>query len=101
MTIRTATPDDATERLETPAEVTGDDPTDTEVKAFQREHESALTYNTRDLLAKGERAIERMDAGAYGVCESCGQAVGKARPQAFPRATPVPSPANSARSVAE
>lgn len=56
-------------------------------KAFQREHDPALAYNTRDLLAKSERAIERMDAGTYGVCESCGQAIGKARLQAFPRAT--------------
>ena len=51
------------------------------------EHDLALAYNTRDLLAMSERAIERMDAGTYGACESCGQAIGKARLQAFPRAT--------------
>ncbi len=65
----------------------GDDSADTGAKAFQREHELALAYNTRDLLAQSEEAIERMNAGTYGVCRSCGQAVGKARLQAFPRAT--------------
>ena len=79
--------DEVAERLNDPVEGAGDDPADTGTKAFQREHELALAYNTRDLLAKSERAIERMDAGAYGVCESCGQAIGKARLQAFPRAT--------------
>jgi DnaK suppressor protein len=29
----------------------------------------------------------RIDAGTYGVCESCGQPIGKARLLAFPRAT--------------
>ncbi|WP_159941155.1 MULTISPECIES: TraR/DksA C4-type zinc finger protein [unclassified Nocardiopsis] len=73
--------------LEDPVEGAGDDPADVGAKAFQREHDLALAYNTRDLLSTSERAIERMDAGTYGVCESCGQAVGKARLQAFPRAT--------------
>ncbi|PWV54560.1 MULTISPECIES: TraR/DksA family transcriptional regulator [Nocardiopsis] len=75
------------ERLTDPVEGAGDDPADAGAKTFQREHDLALAYNTRDLLAKSERAIERMDAGTYGVCESCGQAIGKARLQAFPRAT--------------
>ncbi|WP_116245172.1 TraR/DksA C4-type zinc finger protein [Nocardiopsis sp. FIRDI 009] len=79
--------DELAARLSDPVEGAGDDPADTGAKAFQREHDLALAYNTRDLLAKSERAIERMDAGTYGVCESCGQAIGKARLQAFPRAT--------------
>ncbi|WP_304454241.1 TraR/DksA C4-type zinc finger protein [Nocardiopsis sp. YSL2] len=75
------------ERLTDPVEGAGDDTADTGAKAFQREHDLALAYNTRDLLAKSEQAIERMDAGTYGVCESCGRAIGKARLQAYPRAT--------------
>lgn len=81
------TEEEVAERLQDPVEGAGDDPADTGAKAFQREHDLALAYNTRDLLAEGERAIERMDAGTYGVCESCGQAIGKARLQVFPRAT--------------
>ncbi|MDE3720271.1 TraR/DksA C4-type zinc finger protein [Nocardiopsis sp. N85] len=75
------------ERLTDPVEGAGDDPADTGAKAFEREHELALAYNTRDLLAASERAIERMHAGTYGICESCGRPTGKARLQAFPRAT--------------
>lgn len=75
------------ERLQDPVEGAGDDPADSGAKAFEREHELALAYNTRDLLAASERAIERMDAGTYGVCDSCGRPIGKARLQAFPRAT--------------
>ena len=36
---------------------------------------------------QAERALQRIDNGTYGVCESCGQPIGKARLQAFPRAT--------------
>lgn len=75
------------ERLADSVDGAGDDPTDTGAKAYQREHDLALAYNTRDLLAQTERAIERMESGTYGVCESCDNAVGKARLQAFPRAT--------------
>jgi len=65
----------------------GDDEADAGSKAFERERELALTQNARDLLDQGERALGRIDAGTYGVCESCGQPIGKARLQAFPQAT--------------
>jgi DnaK suppressor protein len=65
----------------------GDDQADAGAKTFQREHELALTQNARELLELSQRALARMDAGTFGVCDSCGQAIGKARLQAFPRAT--------------
>jgi DnaK suppressor protein len=65
----------------------GDDQADVGAKTYEREHELALTHNARELLAQNERAIARIAAGTYGVCESCGEAIGKARLQAFPRAT--------------
>jgi DnaK suppressor protein len=65
----------------------GDDQADVGAKTFEREHELALTHNARELLAQTERALGRIDAGTYGTCESCGEAIGKARLQAFPRAT--------------
>src|SRR5713101_3616977 len=43
--------------------------------------------NAGDLLVQTERAVARIDAGTYGWCESCGQPIGKARLQAFSRAT--------------
>jgi DnaK suppressor protein len=65
----------------------GDDPADAGAKTFEREHEFALTQGARDLLEQTERALARIDTGTYGVCESCGQPIGKARLMAFPRAT--------------
>jgi DnaK suppressor protein len=65
----------------------GDDQADAGAKTFQREHTLALTQHARDLLELSERALAKIDDGTFGVCESCGQPVGKARLQAFPRAT--------------
>lgn len=65
----------------------GDDTADTGSKAFEREQEMTLLANTRESLFQTEHALRRIDAGTYGACESCGEAVGKARLQAFPRAT--------------
>lgn len=75
------------ERLSDSVADAGDDPADAGAKTYEREHDLALTQNARDLLDQTERALERIDAGTYGVCESCGKAIGKARLLAFPRAT--------------
>ena len=75
------------ERLSDAVGDAGDDQADAGAKTFEREHELAMTQNARDLLAQNEQALARIDAGTYGVCESCGQPIGKARLQAFPRAT--------------
>lgn len=74
------------DRLGDPNDGAGDDEADTGAKTFEREHEMSLANNARDLLSQNERAIGRIDAGTYGVCEGCGDPVGKARLQAFPRA---------------
>lgn len=65
----------------------GDDQADTGTKNITREHELALAANAREMLIQTERALERLHAGTYGLCEVCGNAIGKARMQAFPRAT--------------
>jgi DnaK suppressor protein len=63
------------------------DEADAGSKTFEREHEMSLSNNSRDLLQQVERALGRMDDGRYGTCESCGDAIPKARLQAFPRVT--------------
>jgi DnaK suppressor protein len=78
---------DMAERLTDSVRDAGDDSADAGTKAFEREHQLALNQNTRDRLDQGERALDRIDAGTYGVCESCGEPIGKARLLAFPRAT--------------
>jgi len=65
----------------------GDDQADAGTKTFEREHEMSLANNSRGMLQQAERALQRIDDGTYGICESCGQPIGKARLQAFPRAT--------------
>jgi DnaK suppressor protein len=60
----------------------GDDSADAGAKTFQREHELALTQNARELLGQTERVLAKITDGTYGVCESCGKAIGKARLQA-------------------
>ena len=65
----------------------GDDQADAGSKTFEREHEMSLANNARDMLEQVEHALARIDNGTYGVCESCGKAIGKYRLQAFPRAT--------------
>ena len=65
----------------------GDDQADTGAKAFERDQEMTLLANARDMLFQTKHALDRIDAGTYGTCENCGGPIGKARLQAFPRAT--------------
>jgi len=65
----------------------GDDQADAGTKTFEREHEMSLVINARDMVLQTERAIERIDDKSYGRCEECGNSIGKARLQVFPRAT--------------
>ncbi|WP_329874125.1 TraR/DksA family transcriptional regulator [Streptomyces sp. SP18CS02] len=65
----------------------GHDEADTGTKNITREHEMALAANARATLEQTEHALQRLDTGTYGLCEVCGKPIGKARMQAFPRAT--------------
>jgi DnaK suppressor protein len=47
----------------------------------------SMAKNARENLQLVEEALQRIQARTYGVCESCGEAIGKLRLQAFPRAT--------------
>nr|WP_245613865.1 TraR/DksA C4-type zinc finger protein [Knoellia sinensis] len=65
----------------------GDDQADAGAKTYEREQEIALADNAREMLHQNRHALERLDDGTYGVCENCGQPIGKLRLQAAPRAT--------------
>ena len=65
----------------------GDDQVDAGTKNISREHELSLAANAREMLEQTERALLRLAGTGFGLCESCGQPIGKARVQAFPRAT--------------
>ena len=65
----------------------GDDQADAGSKTFEREQEQSIAANRMDLMTQIQRAVERIDAGTYGLCESCGKPIPKARLRAFPMAT--------------
>jgi DnaK suppressor protein len=65
----------------------GDDVADLGTKAFNREQEFALAVSLRNRLDQVEHALERLDAGHYGTCETCGDEIPVARLAAFPSVT--------------
>jgi RNA polymerase-binding protein DksA len=66
-------------------EVAFDDETaDAGTATFERERDLSIENNVRDLLAKIDRALQRMDANTYGLCDRCGKPIEKARIKALP-----------------
>jgi len=65
----------------------GDDQADAGTKTFEREQEISLVNNAREVSEQSEHALERILDGSYGICESCGNPIGKNRLLVFPRAT--------------
>ncbi len=65
----------------------GDDQADAGSKTFDREQEQSIAANRMDLLTQMQHALDRIDSGTYGFCESCGNPIPRARLQAFPMAT--------------
>src|ERR671922_49220 len=53
---------------------------------FERERDLSIENNVRDLIAKIDRALIRMDDGTYGFCSRCGKPIEKARLKALPYA---------------
>jgi DnaK suppressor protein len=51
---------------------------------FEREKDLSIAHNVRDLLEKMAKALEKIDEGTYGLCESCGQPIDAARVKALP-----------------
>jgi RNA polymerase-binding transcription factor DksA len=54
---------------------------------FQRERDLSLVDNAKDLIGKVEHALARIDAGSYGRCEVCGNAIEAERLDALPYTT--------------
>ncbi|MGH8860486.1 MAG: TraR/DksA family transcriptional regulator [Jatrophihabitantaceae bacterium] len=78
---------DLTDLQQSSTDGAGDDQADAGSKTFEREQEQSIAANRMDLMAQIQRAVERIDAGTYGFCESCGRPIPKARLKAFPMAT--------------
>lgn len=65
------------------------DPGNAEASSMKLEYakELSIGQNTLDLLRKAERALEQIDAGTYGSCESCGKAIPVERLEVLPYST--------------
>lgn len=62
-------------------------PADVGSETFERGKDIGLWDNTERLLAQVDHALEKLEAGNYGVCERCGQEIDAARLEALPWAT--------------
>jgi DnaK suppressor protein len=63
------------------------DPTDRASLESDRNFELRIRDRERKLINKIREAIERLDEGEFGVCESCGEEIGEARLRARPVTT--------------
>jgi len=61
-----------------------DESADAGTATFEREKDLSIENNVRDLLQKISRALQRIDAGTYGLCDRCGKPIEKARIKALP-----------------
>lgn len=69
------------------SEGAGRDPADVGSANFERDAEMSLANNAREMLDQSRLALHHIHSGTYGSCDHCGEAIGKGRLQAFPRAT--------------
>lgn len=61
-----------------------DHPADLASETFEREKDLALESNIQNLLEKVNNAIEKIDEGTYGICDSCGVEINQNRMEALP-----------------
>jgi RNA polymerase-binding transcription factor DksA len=57
---------------------------DTATALYDRELDEGLEEGARETLVEIEAALQRIDAGTYGVCEGCGKPIGGERLAAIP-----------------
>jgi RNA polymerase-binding protein DksA len=51
---------------------------------YDRELDDGLEESARDTLAEIDAALQRIEAGTYGICEGCGKPIGAERLSAIP-----------------
>ena len=60
---------------------------DTASITFERELGSGLEEGAQQALARIDKALARIDEGTYGICERCGEPIGRERLEVRPSAT--------------
>ncbi|MDH3359523.1 MAG: RNA polymerase-binding protein DksA [Desulfobulbaceae bacterium] len=63
------------------------DPTDRATAESDRNFELRIRDRERKLISKIKAAIERIEEGAYGICDECGDEISKSRLEARPVTT--------------
>lgn len=54
---------------------------------YEREKTLSLERSLRQTLEEVRRALEKLDAGTYGICDNCGRPIAPERLEALPHAT--------------
>jgi RNA polymerase-binding protein DksA len=62
-------------------------PADTATETVDREIDYTLEENSTNVLREIEAALERIDAGTYGICETCGRPIEPERLEHLPWTT--------------
>lgn len=62
-------------------------PADDASELFEREKNMSLIFTLRRSLDEVNAALQKFDAGTYGVCEVCGKPIAEKRLRAYPAAT--------------
>jgi RNA polymerase-binding protein DksA len=57
---------------------------DTATAMYDRELDEGLEEGARETLAEIDAALQRIEAGTYGLCEVCGKSIGAERLSALP-----------------
>lgn len=65
---------------------TGNHMADDATDLFEQEKNLSLLHHTEHRLEKLQAALRRVEQGAYGRCESCGEAIDRARLETLPYA---------------
>ena len=59
---------------------------ETATESFELEKRLALVHRIREQLAEVECALDKLEKGTYGLCDSCGKPIPLARLEAMPQA---------------
>lgn len=61
-------------------------PADAATETFEREKDLAMDENVDDMIEGIDRALQKIEAGNYGICDRCGKEISKGRLEAVPYA---------------
>jgi RNA polymerase-binding transcription factor DksA len=56
-------------------------------ETFDKEQRLSLERNLREILSQVEWALQKLEKGSYGLCDSCAQPIDAQRLEALPYAT--------------